>query len=195
MVQEVTNQLYSYFNTRTSSHIEAVLTSLVYQHSLRARVAGGHTGEPSGVLDIGEVIPRLEAPLDIDVTRDDDHLETSALEESVLDSTEEGQTKPQANTDETEPRKTPTVDLIGQLQSFVTSDLANITGGKDWVIPLIKVPLQLVLGTVFLYRILGWSALVGLFVMVILTPVPALMNKLMNNAQASLYASRLCRLY
>jgi hypothetical protein len=195
MMQEVTTQLYLYFNTRTSSHIEAVLTSLVYQHSLRARIAGDHTGGPSQVPDIGEAPPHLEVPRDVDVTRDDDNLDTSDLEESVLDSTEESQTMTQPNTDGTEPRKRPTVDLTGQLQSLVTSDLANITGGKDWIVPFIKVPLQLVLGTVFLYRILGWSALVGLFVMVILTPVPTLMNKLMNTAQASLYASNLCRLY
>ncbi|KAF7296041.1 p-loop containing nucleoside triphosphate hydrolase protein [Mycena kentingensis (nom. inval.)] len=61
---------------------------------------------------------------------------------------------------------------LGQLMNL-TSDLANISAVVDSWLVIVVAPLQIALCTWFLYEILGWSALVGLAVMIMCLPVPA----------------------
>ncbi|KAJ3549276.1 hypothetical protein NMY22_g935 [Coprinellus aureogranulatus] len=63
-------------------------------------------------------------------------------------------------------------NLVGMINNLVTTDLANIADGRDFLYLILFVPLQISLCVVFLYRILGWSAFVGMSVMVALFPLP-----------------------
>jgi ABC-type multidrug transport system fused ATPase/permease subunit len=74
-------------------------------------------------------------------------------------------------------------ELTGRLNNFVTSDLANINGGKDFLEVLITVPLTVILGTWFLYSILGNAALVGLAVMGLFMPVPTWVTRKIGQIQ------------
>ncbi|KAF9013115.1 hypothetical protein BDQ17DRAFT_1419297 [Cyathus striatus] len=70
-------------------------------------------------------------------------------------------------------------DGAGKLSNLVTTDLSNVAGAMHFLLPLFVVPLQITLGVVFLYNVLGVSAFVGLFVMLALAPVPRfIVNKL-----------------
>ncbi|KAF7362328.1 Multidrug resistance-associated ABC transporter [Mycena venus] len=126
----VVSEWYMYIATRTMIQTEAVLTQLIFQHSLRIRT---NFASPSG-----------------------------------------SQSK----------------DTMGKLMNLVTSDLANITAVVDvWLvcklqrivslffrdsqIQVVVAPVQIALSTWFLYGILGWSAVVGLAVMVACLPLPA----------------------
>ena len=81
--------------------------------------------------------------------------------------------------------------LVGRMTNLVTSDLNDLTDGRDFPLSLVSFPMHLVGCTWFLYNILGWrfvprtipvfepflissvhSAIVGMMVIVMLSPVP-----------------------
>lgn len=74
-------------------------------------------------------------------------------------------------------------DLTGKINNLVTSDLANVTAGRNFLYIALEAPLQFTLGMVFLYSVLGWSAFVGLAVMVALMPVPAWVTTRLQGVQ------------
>lgn len=71
----------------------------------------------------------------------------------------------------------------GRLNNLVTSDLKNITSGRDFLFVGLNAPLNFALGMAFLYAILGWSSFVGMAVMVVLIPVPAWAATMMQSLQ------------
>ncbi|KAJ7072754.1 ABC transporter transmembrane region-domain-containing protein [Mycena amicta] len=72
---------------------------------------------------------------------------------------------------------------MGQLMNL-TSDLANITAVMEAWLVLAIAPLQIALSIWFLYAILGWSALVGLGIMLMCLPMPAYLTVwVMHNIQ------------
>ncbi|KAK0192591.1 hypothetical protein F5146DRAFT_1102469 [Armillaria mellea] len=76
-------------------------------------------------------------------------------------------------------------NLIGRINNLVTTDLKNITDARGFVQLLVYTPLQLILCVVFLYVILGWSALVGLAIIILMLPVPGFLAKLTQDVQAA----------
>ncbi|KAJ8703097.1 hypothetical protein PTI98_001750 [Pleurotus ostreatus] len=74
-------------------------------------------------------------------------------------------------------------NLVGKLNNLVSTDLSNITDARDFIFLLIYVPIQVVLGITFLYVILGWSAFVGLAVMLLLFPAPGYVAQIMQKYQ------------
>ncbi|EIW62518.1 multidrug resistance-associated ABC transporter [Trametes versicolor FP-101664 SS1] len=74
--------------------------------------------------------------------------------------------------------------LVGKLNNLITSDLANITeGNKQGLLLLIQSPLQMAAAIVFMYSILGWSALVGLATLVALIPIPGYLSSWIQTFQ------------
>ncbi|KAE9391369.1 P-loop containing nucleoside triphosphate hydrolase protein [Gymnopus androsaceus JB14] len=82
---------------------------------------------------------------------------------SSAPSSEEASTKP----------KVETKNILGKVNNLVTTDMQNITDGREIV----------VLCVLFLYNVLGWSSFVGLAAIVILFPVSGLITKLEQNRQ------------
>jgi hypothetical protein len=82
-----------------------------------------------------------------------------------------------------EKKKEKSDNLLGKLNNLVTSDLSNITSGRDFLFVVLNAPIQFALGITFLYAILGWSSFVGLAVMVALMPVPAWVATFMQGVQ------------
>ncbi|KAF9009619.1 multidrug resistance-associated ABC transporter [Cyathus striatus] len=74
-------------------------------------------------------------------------------------------------------------NMIGKLNNLMTSDMSNMTTAVDFLIPLLGSPLQICFGILFLYNILGVSAFVGLFAMVVLSPVPRFIVKKLGAIQ------------
>ncbi|KAF8309909.1 P-loop containing nucleoside triphosphate hydrolase protein [Clavulina sp. PMI_390] len=63
-------------------------------------------------------------------------------------------------------------NLEGKINNLISSDLDNIVGSRDIVQTLIFSPLQAVTSMIFLFTLLGWSALTGLTIMVLGMYVP-----------------------
>jgi hypothetical protein len=92
-------------------------------------------------------------------------------------------------------------NLVGKITNLISTDLNNIVDGRDFPMLFISLPLQIVLCVVFLYKVLGWSALVGMAVMISLYPLPGWVASKMQEVQtekmkivshASPFASRDC---
>ncbi|KAJ3931939.1 MAG: hypothetical protein NXY57DRAFT_961301 [Lentinula lateritia] len=74
-------------------------------------------------------------------------------------------------------------NLVGRLNNLVSTDLQNIVDAKDFIRIFALVPIQVTLCIWFLYNILGWSAFVGLGVIVVTFPVPGLLARFIQQAQ------------
>ena len=74
-------------------------------------------------------------------------------------------------------------NLVGKITNLVSTDLNNIVDGRDFPMLFISLPLQIVLCIVFLYNVLGWSAIVGMVVMVALYPLPGWIASKMQDVQ------------
>ncbi|KAJ7691269.1 hypothetical protein B0H17DRAFT_1159808 [Mycena rosella] len=81
------------------------------------------------------------------------------------------------------PSKKSGANLTGRITNLVTSDLLAIKGARDGLFIVILVPIQIIGSIVFLYQVLGWSAFVGMGVMVALFPLPGYVAKLQQTVQ------------
>ena len=85
--------------------------------------------------------------------------------------------------DKDEESKTEKGNLVGKITNLVSTDLNNIVDGRDFPMLFISLPLQVTLCVVFLYKILGWSAVVGMGTMVALYPLPGWVASKMQHVQ------------
>ena len=74
-------------------------------------------------------------------------------------------------------------NLVGKITNLVSTDLGNLVEGRDFPMLLISLPLQIVFCIVFLYKILGWSAIVGMVTMISLYPLPGWIASKMQDIQ------------
>ena len=74
-------------------------------------------------------------------------------------------------------------NLVGRITNLVSTDLSNITSGRDFPMLFTSLPLQVILCIIFLYKVLGWSAIVGMVVMVALYPLPGWVASKMQDVQ------------
>ena len=71
----------------------------------------------------------------------------------------------------------------GRLANLMASDVDAIANGRDILMGFTGIPAGIILSVIGLYRIIGWSSLVGTAFMVIMTPVPAYVAQLMGASQ------------
>ena len=74
-------------------------------------------------------------------------------------------------------------NLVGKITNLVSTDLNNIIEGRDFLMLVISLPLQIIFCVAFLYKVLGWSAIVGIAVMTILYPLPGWIASKMQDIQ------------
>ncbi|KAF7306575.1 ATP-binding cassette transporter [Mycena indigotica] len=74
-------------------------------------------------------------------------------------------------------------NLVGKITNLVTTDLANILGGIHILMLLVLIPIETALSIVFLYKVLGWAAFVGLAMILALFPAPGYVAKLLKVVQ------------
>ncbi|PSR71574.1 hypothetical protein PHLCEN_2v12546 [Hermanssonia centrifuga] len=194
LINTILFQLYNHVSAASLVRLESIITSLVFDHALRIRLkAEVSDAYPAPAVEENPSVPFSDAGSpDSGSTsaEDDDEREDSSAAHSrstTLASTSTTATKtPAAKEGTKEIEKGPKAkgdNLIGKINNLVTSDLSNITAGRDFLYLWISAPLRVVLSMLFLYVILGWSAFVGLAVMVSLFPVPAWVASLMRVTQ------------
>ncbi|PPQ77073.1 hypothetical protein CVT25_014886, partial [Psilocybe cyanescens] len=182
-----------YLETVILVRIQAVLTQLVFAHSLRIRLKAEAPEDASPV-------PAIEnaSPSDVLMTEEnDDHSdEDSTIQAASHAASRDGTSTPgsvKGKTSENfEAQAKPTVpkkhsgdaeNLLGKINNLVTSDLDSIVDGGEFLNFLVYIPLQIIFSIVFLSKVLGWSALVGLFTTLALSPLAGYVAKLVNNVQ------------
>ncbi|KAJ7600411.1 multidrug resistance-associated ABC transporter [Mycena floridula] len=65
----------------------------------------------------------------------------------------------------------------GMMNNLITTDLANITEARYFLLTALNIPLQIGLCIAFLYVVLGWSSFVGLAGLLIVFPIPIMVSK------------------
>ncbi|KAG6908669.1 hypothetical protein DXG01_003683 [Tephrocybe rancida] len=131
-------QWYTYFSSYTRVHMEAIVTQLVFTHSLRIRLKA----EAAPMPDVGITISKSDADA-----------------------------------------KPKTQNVVGKINNLISTDLGNIVDGCDFLLLFIYIPLQITLCVIFLYGILGWSAFVGFGVLLLTSPAPGYVAKLIRDVQ------------
>jgi hypothetical protein len=168
--------------------VEAIVTSLVFDHALRIRLKA----------QLPDITPTLDseaqmADAALAAEESTEHVPTagttpeadnstsghrqSATDVSVASTSastvvsSSNSSKKDANTknDKRGAMEEPKVtgdNFLGRLNNLVTSDLQNITVGRDFLFVVVSAPVHMILGVSFLYVLLGWSSIVGLAIMV-----------------------------
>ncbi|SJL07707.1 uncharacterized protein ARMOST_11057 [Armillaria ostoyae] len=199
---------YIFIATRCHARFESIITQLVFEHALRIRMkAEIHTSSPTSSQPAsGESTP---SPVDLTHVAESSNDSAVTLHSSSPTETEGDHSREETlqgtpssikSTDDTtespsKPAKDPSSsaaegdarakNLVGKINNLVTTDLANIADSRDFMRLLVYVPLQLILCVVFLYVILGWSAFVGLAVIILMFPAPGFLAKLTQDVQAA----------
>lgn len=167
-------QAYIYFGTMTLARTQAILTELVFEHSLRVRFKAESSGE-------GERTPAPATPAEsvdngsVEGSSSGDDNETQSVQtESTI---AKGKAKEPASSSPAAPSADSKKkdNLVGKINTLVTVDVDNIVGSKDFLmlckslliasLPdfrylilyiVLQVPLELILAMTFLYVLLGW---------------------------------------
>ncbi|EKM83611.1 hypothetical protein AGABI1DRAFT_66408 [Agaricus bisporus var. burnettii JB137-S8] len=201
LVTSILYQRYIFFGTRTLVRCEAIITQLVFEHSLRIRMKaetekverdGSLTELPTSQMEhscentASSMTSTIEEEGNSQDTTLVSNVPASVSEGSLLvKSPSIKSTSPKSTTKNKEALKksgSPTgsssaSNLVGRINNLVTTDLGNIIEARDLMFVLVFVPLQIVACIAFLYWILGWSAFVGLAVMILLFPFPGYVAK------------------
>ncbi|KAJ7469587.1 hypothetical protein FB451DRAFT_1368560 [Mycena latifolia] len=192
------SQYYIFISTRVLVQIEAIITQLVFAHSLRIRTKA----ETTVAKDSPAARPTVETPpppsVPAEGTDADSTTETDATDNGASITQSEGDS-PTAQASSTvsvkstaskEPAKPATVEatksqgsLVGKINNLVTTDLGNIGDSRDFMVLFIYVPLQIAVGIWFLHSLLGRAVWVGVGSIVILAPVPGFMTKFVQSVQ------------
>ncbi|KZT36419.1 hypothetical protein SISSUDRAFT_1049930 [Sistotremastrum suecicum HHB10207 ss-3] len=189
--------------------LQAILTQLVLTHSLRVRmstvwnqpetsassattsaIAGPSSPSTSSsstpASDTESITATEETASNLGDETDDDAATTATLTPSLTASSsdlkkadkesDDSKKKGDAKKDEKQE------DYSGKINNFLTSDMENIISLQEFLRPVFVI-VKAFIAVAFLYAILGWSALVGLGVMIICIPIPGYTSKLLMTMQ------------
>ncbi|KAI9431381.1 hypothetical protein H4582DRAFT_2085045 [Lactarius indigo] len=180
-------QWYYFIVTGTLVRISAIVTQLVFEHALRIRVKAETSSSPSATPDATPdarsefTTPDSGSIVEIDIMSEEaggSSKETRSEQPTVTTSRIKGKRKEEVPRSDSgreggyEPGDSS--NLVGKMNNLVSTDLENLVEGRDFLLLVLYFPLQVVICIWFLYNILGWSAFVGMVVMVALFPIPGI---------------------
>ncbi|THH11785.1 hypothetical protein EW145_g436 [Phellinidium pouzarii] len=203
-------QWYIFLTTSTLVRCEGIITQLVFEHALRIRMKAQTSSDKTASATSTSVptpdtasinLPDANTELEgttanssevagANATSDETLLPSSPSMDSNA-SKGKGRNAPSISGKSTSSKvgtDSPTSsgdsdNLVGKLNNLITTDLQNIVDGRDFVMLLVQCPLLIAIGIWFLYVILGWSAFVGMAVMLVLFPLPGYIAKLTQTVQ------------
>ncbi|KAJ7501621.1 hypothetical protein B0H11DRAFT_2275231 [Mycena galericulata] len=193
MIGSTALQWYFYLATRSLVRCQALITQLVFEHALRIRVVAETTYNPPPSVAVtaeesgrtshvdqegsnggGEETSRST---EADAASRDETLQASTA--SIESTKGTGEPEPEEKPAESSREK----NLVGKITNLVTTDLGNIIDSRDFLFIVVVIPIEITLCIVFLYQVLGWSAFVGMGVMVLLFPLPGYVANLVQTVQ------------
>ncbi|OSX63327.1 hypothetical protein POSPLADRAFT_1074001 [Postia placenta MAD-698-R-SB12] len=187
---------YFFLSERVLVRIEAIMTQLVFEHALRMRVKADVSDAPmstgnttvAGTPDTVSLAESGSAPAreDVNNSEDDGNLSstnTAAGETSSTQRKDKSTVSVQQSQEDSGSSIKPSEDTeykdqngAGKVNNLITTDLDAIAGARDIFQFVVQVPVQLVLCIWFLYDVLGWSALAGMALMVLMLPLPSTLS-------------------
>ncbi|KAJ7105184.1 hypothetical protein C8R44DRAFT_858596 [Mycena epipterygia] len=179
-------QWFCFIATRTAVRCEAIITELVFEHALRMRIttesnetlgSGGNGG--SSQIPQGQSSGSSDTDQNPDAASENETLATSN-HDNIPSTAPDTTTERLFEAAESLPKQS---NLVGKMTNLVTTDLANITESLDTLFVLFLVPMEVSLCVIFLYTVLGWSAFVGMGVMIVLLFLPGYVAKRVQTVQ------------
>ncbi|KAK0465231.1 uncharacterized protein EV420DRAFT_1637381 [Desarmillaria tabescens] len=189
VIASIAIQWYIFIATRIMVRAEAIMTQLVFEHSLRIRVKASTADSPgkstAPTLDdksISEDAPSTESsesatlhgtPDVVSTDSRDENFDANTANQAPSSSNEgaqeatSGQDAPAAQSD--------TNNLVGKINNLVTTDLGNIIDARDFLLIGVYVPVQITLCICFLYIVLGWRH--ESFLVLFMLPIPGFVAK------------------
>lgn len=162
-------QFYIFLMTRALVRSESILTQLIFDHSLRLRMR-------DAIEDDDEKVEAAEAAGPTINVQD-----ASDASSTEVGSSDGGKPVDPKAAAEKEASKSNGQGIVGKINVLMAADVESVVEGRDLPLVFVYTPVQLVLASFLLYRILSWSAFVGMFAMLITMPIPGWLTKL--NAQ------------
>ncbi|GMK54458.1 hypothetical protein CspeluHIS016_0110440 [Cutaneotrichosporon spelunceum] len=100
-----------------------------------------------------------------------------------------GEAKPKAGIKAKEEEKSETADT-GKVVNLMSTDANMVAGVFAMAYYLYSTPIEIVVASVFLYQLLGWSAFAGIGVLIIATPINSYLSKKAMRIQKDLLKAR-----
>ncbi|KZV64708.1 P-loop containing nucleoside triphosphate hydrolase protein [Peniophora sp. CONT] len=176
-VSTILMQLYTWITTASLVRVEGMITQLIFEHALRIRMKAeipASTPAPSAAPtpDTASLADETDTVVGEDASHAGDASSTTAVTEGSA------KTLKAAETD-----KDKGGNLVGKINNLVAVDLENIVDGRDLALLFIFTPASIAASVYFLYLVLGWSAFVGVAVMIACLPLPGWVAKLIQDIQ------------
>ncbi|KAH8978585.1 hypothetical protein EDB92DRAFT_2119177 [Lactarius akahatsu] len=178
-------QWYIFIATGTIVRVTAIVTQLVFEHALRIRVKAETSSSPASTPDATPdarseaSTPDSGSVVEINIVSEEaggSSEETQSEQSTIAGSSMKGKRKEVApgsdSGKEDGDEAGDSSNLVGKMNNLVSTDLENLVDGRDFLLLVLYFPLQIVVSVWFLYNILGWSAFVGMALMVALFPIP-----------------------
>ncbi|KAI0045217.1 P-loop containing nucleoside triphosphate hydrolase protein [Auriscalpium vulgare] len=193
----VTLQWYIFIGTGILVRVEGIITQLVFEHALRIRMKAETSKSGTSTVNTPDnrsvtSSPELESENTAEPGHPIEEGSNGSRDETVrasTPSTHSSNAKGKGKAKDSE-AKTPEPgankqesNLVGKINNLVSTDLNNITDGRNFLFLILYMPFQLALCIWFLYAILGWSAFVGMAVMIALFPLPGYVSKVIQTVQ------------
>ncbi|KAF8528008.1 P-loop containing nucleoside triphosphate hydrolase protein [Hysterangium stoloniferum] len=194
-VGSIAVSFYLFTVTRVLVHAEAVITQVVFNHALRIRMKEETTAssKPSTAANTPDSRSIAENNTDAETESRGETLQG----ESFPSATSKDATKKKpsnvsstsiptavsSSTSDKPASDSLSSNLVGKINNLITTDLGNVTDGRDFIYYAIYGPLQFCISAWFLYLILDWSAVVGMALTAISIPLPGYVIRLLNNIQ------------
>ncbi|KAJ1309716.1 hypothetical protein OPQ81_006481 [Rhizoctonia solani] len=188
---------YIFITTGSLVRTEGMITQLLFEHSLRIRMVAQAAGGSGGKT------PKTATP-------GGDSASVAGSERTAVGSTGEGESGSAGHTAEESNAQTlvastssvkqqdkdkdkegsqagdnESANLVGKINNLMSTDLGNVIDGRDFLFIILYAPIQVIFSVYFLYKILGWSAVIGMAVMVLSFPIPGKVAHIINNVQVS----------
>lgn len=150
-----------------------MLTQLLFEHSLRIRMVAEVAN--SGTRTPGTKTPKAATPgadaasvaegtgssseqTDDSATHtaEGSNAQTLVASTASVSTKGKGKDKDDSKDKEKEKEADNSSNLVGKINNLMSTDLGNITEGRDFLFVILFAPVQIIVSIIFLYQILGW---------------------------------------
>jgi hypothetical protein len=155
---------YWFMTSRVMIGTEAIVTQLLFEHSLRIRMKAETESQKTESSETTTETAGSSSPSADSADTSTIHVSEPTEQTVVTDEsdTQANDTSKSAGTSATNaPSKSN--NLVGKINNLVTSDLDALGMGSDFLFFVLQVPLQIALCIWFLYARLGWRLVSRLF--------------------------------
>ncbi|GJE87808.1 multidrug resistance-associated ABC transporter [Phanerochaete sordida] len=173
---------YFYITFRGLSQIQSTLIELIFEHALRIRLkADMNSSDEIAKGQSGAASPAEAAAPGDEGTHDRADSEATAIAGEGQSSTDaDSAAAAKSKGDDGAAAKSKDISMIGKINNMISADVNTLETAYGFVLILWFTPLQIILSLVFLYAILGWSALVGVGAMLVMLYLP---GRIANQSQ------------